>query len=94
LPRLRGGALRGAEKLLSHFALQVGGYGYFLELFRGSLSQPRKQLRGGVIALGEEFEYQREFKNGVSDERIVLYLFLSGAFPTTTRKLSRRFASS
>ena len=45
----------GVEKLLSHFALQVGGYGYFLELYRGALGQPLKQLGEGAIALGEEF---------------------------------------
>ena len=37
----------------------------------------------GSIALGEEFEYQRERENGASDEQIVVYLSLSGSILTT-----------
>ena len=59
IPRSPAATGKGVEKLLSHFALQIGGFGYFLELFHGALDQPEKQLGEGAIALREEIEFQR-----------------------------------
>jgi hypothetical protein len=40
--------------------------------------QPPSQLGEGAVALGEEFEYQRQCEYGLSEEQIVIYLFFAG----------------